>query len=94
MTHRSMNAFGVIALLGLLIGGCASEGTTGSGGTGPAASGATFGTTKNIDRVAAGAVEDSLDACLARIPTNASAGQRMLAEESCRRDQTARPARR
>lgn len=91
MAHRSMNAFGVIALLGLLIGGCASNGASGAGS---AASGATFGAGKNIDRVAAGAVEDTLDACLARIPTNASAGQKMLAEESCRRDQAARPTRR
>ncbi|MEQ1794674.1 MAG: hypothetical protein ABL970_10825, partial [Nitrospira sp.] len=53
-------------------------------------SGATFGTTKNIERVASGAVEDSLNACMARIPKDASAGQKMLAEESCRRDQANR----
>lgn len=95
MTNRAVHAFGVIALLGVLVGGCASDGTTGSAGAGSASgSGATSGTTKNIDRVATGAVEDTLDACLARIPTNASAGQKMLAEESCRRDQAARPARR
>ncbi|MEC4890675.1 MAG: hypothetical protein RI101_11510 [Nitrospira sp.] len=92
MANRSMNAFGVIALLGLLIGGCASDGASGAGSA--SSSGATFGAGKNIDRVATGAVEDTLDACLARIPTNASAGQKMLAEESCRRDQAARPARR
>ena len=33
--------------------------------------------------IAAGAVEDTLKACLARIPTDASAGQRMLATQSC-----------
>jgi hypothetical protein len=91
MVNRSMNAFGVIALLGMLAGGCASDGATGSAGTGSApSSGATFGTEKNIERVAAGAVEDSLNACLARIPTNASAGQKMMAEETCRRDQAIR----
>lgn len=36
--------------------------------------------------VAAGAVEDSLQACLARIPKDASLGQRLIAEQSCRRD--------
>src|SRR5574340_1729205 len=44
-------------------------------------------TTKSGNRAAAGAVGDSLDACMGRIPTDASAGQRMLAEESCKRDQ-------
>ena len=43
--------------------------------------------TKTRNRVASGSVEDSLDACLARIPQDASAGQRMLAAESCKRDQ-------
>ena len=33
--------------------------------------------------VAAGAVEDTLKDCLARIPKDASAGQRMLAQQSC-----------
>ncbi|TAJ08340.1 MAG: hypothetical protein EPO61_09545 [Nitrospirae bacterium] len=40
--------------------------------------------------VASGAVEDTLPACLARIPKDASAGQRMFAEESCKRDEAAR----
>jgi hypothetical protein len=33
--------------------------------------------------MASGAVEDTLRACMARIPALASAGQRMLAEQSC-----------
>lgn len=37
--------------------------------------------------MAAGAVGDTLQACLARIPADASAGQRMIAEQSCARDQ-------
>lgn len=40
--------------------------------------------------VAAGAVEDTLRACLARIPRDASVGQRMLAEESCQQDEATR----
>jgi len=42
------------------------------------------------DSVAAGALEDSLQACLARIPKDATAGQRMVAEQSCRRDESDR----
>lgn len=40
--------------------------------------------------VAAGSVEDSLSACMSRIPSDASEGQRMIAEQSCARDQTNR----
>lgn len=87
MAHRSVPALGMIVLLGMVVGGCASDGTTGSsaanGGGAPAS-------TRNIDRIASGAVEDTLSACMARIPKDASAGQRLLAEESCRRDQAAR----
>lgn len=36
---------------------------------------------------AAGSVEDSLQACLGRIPKDATAGQRMIAEQSCQRDE-------
>lgn len=39
---------------------------------------------------AAGAVEDTLKACLARIPKDASSGQSMLAELGCQRDEQAR----
>jgi hypothetical protein len=48
------------------------------------------GTTKSGNRAAAGAFGDSLDACMGRIPKDASAGQRMLAEETCKRDQGVR----
>ena len=91
MSERSLGLCGVVAVEGLMFGGCASDGSMGASGSGSSSgSGATFGTTKNIDRVAAGAVEDNLNACMARIPKDASAGQRMLAEESCRRDQANR----
>lgn len=92
MRMRSMHALGVVALVSLMAGGCASEGTMGSSATGSASGGGTTATssTKNIDRIASGSVEDSLNACTARIPNDASAGQRMLAEETCRRDQVNR----
>jgi hypothetical protein len=91
MSERSLGLCGVAAFVGLVLGGCASDGSMGTSGSGSSSgSGATFGTTKNIERVAAGAVEDNLNACMARIPKDASAGQRILAEESCRRDQANR----
>ena len=40
--------------------------------------------------IAPGAVEDTLKACLARIPENASVGQRMLAELTCQREEEMR----
>jgi hypothetical protein len=40
--------------------------------------------------VASDAVEDTLQACLARIPKDATAGQRLVAEHSCKRDQESR----
>lgn len=42
-----------------------------------------FAPVSELNVVAAGAVEDTLKACLARIPADASAGQRLLAEQSC-----------
>ncbi len=47
-------------------------------------------TAKSNNRVASGSEGDSLTACTARIPKDATAGQRMLAEESCKRDQANR----
>ena len=37
-------------------------------------------------RIAAGVEEETLDTCIDRIPQNATPGQRMLAEQTCRRD--------
>jgi hypothetical protein len=37
-------------------------------------------------RIAAGVEEETLDTCIGRIPKDATAGQRMLAEQTCRRD--------
>jgi hypothetical protein len=39
---------------------------------------------------ASGAVEDNLKHCLKRIPKDSSAGQRMMAEQGCGRDQESR----
>ncbi|MCP9442801.1 MAG: hypothetical protein NNA20_09420 [Nitrospira sp.] len=45
---------------------------------------------KSGDRVSAGTADDSLEACLARIPSDATEGQRMLAGLTCERDQSLR----
>lgn len=162
MRIPEQKAFVFIALLGLMAGGCATDGTTGagngaaasptpgaapssaapaSGASGTAAAAPKFATaeaaaksvqtdtlrnclamipsnaspgakqvaeesckkdeqarasivgnaaTKSNDRVASGTQGDTLDACMARIPKDASAGQRMLAEQSCQRDQANR----
>lgn len=44
---------------------------------------------KSANRASAGTQGDSLDVCMARIPADATVGQRLLAEESCKRDQLA-----
>jgi hypothetical protein len=46
--------------------------------------------THKLDDVASGAVEDTLKACLARIPDIVSEGQRMLAEQTCRNQEVVR----
>jgi hypothetical protein len=48
------------------------------------------GSAGEISVVAVGSVEDTLKACLARIPKDASAGQQMIAEQSCKRDEETR----
>lgn len=42
---------------------------------------------KSGNRASAGTQGDSLKVCMTRIPADATAGQQMLAEESCKRDQ-------
>jgi hypothetical protein len=61
--------------------------TAGGGSSTPSASSAgTSAVTTGPDRVSQGTQGDSLDACMARIPSDASAGQRMVAELTCKRD--------
>ncbi|WNM60793.1 hypothetical protein [Candidatus Nitrospira neomarina] len=45
---------------------------------------------QGLTQIAVGSVQDTLKACLGRIPQNASSGQLMLAEESCQQVETAR----
>ncbi len=70
--------------------GCAqmNGGSTSGGGssTPSSSSGAASAETTGPNRVSQGTQGDSLSACLARIPSDASAGQRMFAERTCQRD--------
>lgn len=56
----------------------------------PPATGAPGSDTTTESGMAAGSVEDTLQACMARIPKDASIGQRMIAEQSCGRDESDR----
>ncbi len=47
-------------------------------------------TEDGLSITASGAVEDNLKTCMGRIPKDASAGQRMMAEQGCGRDQETR----
>lgn len=74
--------------------GCAQmneSSTAGSTGGAGSAMSTTSGGTASLEntgpkRVSQGTQGDSLKACLSRIPSDASAGQRMVAEGTCHRD--------
>ncbi|MBK9305673.1 MAG: hypothetical protein IPM58_00945 [Nitrospira sp.] len=51
-----------------------------------------FAPLTELDVMASGAAEDTLKACMARIPVSASVGQRMLAEQSCAGEEKTRNA--
>ena len=91
MINRSIGLRSIMAVMGMLAGGCASDSSIGSS-VGESSSGSAMTTVSanNIERVASGAVEDSQNACMELIPKGASAGRGMLVEESSRRDQTDR----
>ncbi len=74
--------------------GCAEMNGGSPAGTGSsgASSTETSPLTTGPNRVSSGTQGDTLEACLARIPGDASAGQRMIAERSCQRDEDNRAA--
>jgi len=77
---------GMMAVLAaaFLTGACATQDGT------PTSSGSSMGggtsASEPQGRPASGTMRDSLQACMGRIPADASAGQRMMAEQSCQRD--------
>ncbi|WP_447979848.1 hypothetical protein [Candidatus Nitrospira bockiana] len=84
MTIRSLSLVSIIAA-GLMLGACAGSDKGGMAGSNGSSMSATSGTN---------AAADPLQACLNSIPKDATAGQRSVAEQTCRRDfgqQDARP---
>ena len=82
--------FGLLALLGasaLIISACATDSKPPADGSaaGPGGQPAAV-----AGQAAAGTFGDTLEDCMARIPKDASSGQRMLAEVSCQRDEEGR----
>ena len=87
VTERFIRDMGMVALVALVVWLSALPTQAvdqPSGVAGPSTS------TGGLGVVASGAVEDTLQSCLARIPTDASAGQRMIAVQSCERDEATR----
>jgi|SoimicMinimDraft_3_1059731.scaffolds.fasta_scaffold55619_2 outer membrane murein-binding lipoprotein Lpp len=70
-------------------GGAAVSSPTSSGG-GAVESSSMNQSSSSKSRIAAGVEEETLDTCLARIPQDATAGQKMMAEHTCRRDYAGR----
>ena len=71
--------------------GCAQMNGGSTGGAGSPSSSTSSRGMINVEntgpkRVSQGTQGDSLEACLSRIPSDASAGQRMVAEGTCHRD--------
>lgn len=83
-TNRFIRHMIMGASLALLVGFPAlpaQAGDQSSGKSTPSAS------TAGLSIAASDAVGDTLKACLARIPKDSSAGQRMIAEQGCGRDE-------
>ncbi len=81
---------GATISLAMLSTGCAQMNggsTAGAGSPTPTTSTGTVGAVNTgPDRISQGSQSDSLAACLARIPSKATPGQRMFAERTCQRD--------
>ncbi len=88
-TRSLLSCFLGISAAALLMFGCAEMQMEG-GSSGSSSSG--YGSTSSAGGpdVASGTYGDSLDACLGRIPSNATDGQRMFATGTCQRDEDAR----
>ena len=80
-----------ISSAALLMFGCAEmQMGGGSSGSGGAGLGSASSAPVSSSDVASGHYGDTLEACLGRIPSNATDSQRMLAEGTCKRDEAAR----
>ena len=89
MTILRMGALLMFAASAAFMGACASPYTESSGPGAPPAE-ALSAPARGAGAAASGTQGDSLQACLSRIPQDASAGQRLIAQRSCERDQADR----
>lgn len=80
----------VMAMAAVWIAGCATQENMPAGSGAQSSSGESRSVTASPANPASGTQGDSLQACMSRIPGGATAGQRMMAEQSCQRDETAR----
>jgi len=78
-----------ISAAALLMFGCAEMQMEG-GSSGSSGYGYGSGSSASSSNVASGTYGDSLEACMGRIPSNATDGQRMFATGTCQRDEDAR----
>jgi hypothetical protein len=79
----------IIWILGVSLGSCLELAVAGAQDRQPATVAPGADATDKAD-IAAGAAEDTLRACMGRIPKDASIGQVMIAEQSCWRDENDR----
>jgi hypothetical protein len=81
-----------ISAAALLLAGCAEMQQMQGGGSGSGGSGYSSGSSASVSSsdVASGHAGDTLDACLSRIPSNSTDGQRLVATTTCNRDEAAR----
>ena len=89
MTIVRMGALLMFAASAAFMGACATPYTESSGPGAPPAE-ALSAPVGGAGAAAAGTQGDLLQACLSRIPQDASAGQRLIAQRSCERDQADR----
>ncbi|MGH7251426.1 MAG: hypothetical protein ACREIK_06175 [Nitrospiraceae bacterium] len=89
MTIIRMGAVLLFAATAAFTGACATPDTESSGPGAPPAE-APSAPARGAGAAASGTQGDSLQACLSRIPQDASAGQRLIAQGSCERDQADR----
>lgn len=91
MKRYQMLGLAMIASAALFVSACATdEGASTGSNSSDSRPASSIMTPVATGRAASGSDEDSLKACLNRIPKDASPGQHMLAEGSCKRDEANR----
>jgi len=92
MRHSIWQMIGLLALISCMAFafGCAQYGGMGKAGNGYSDSSSGAAPATGLNQISAGAQEDTLEACYARIPSNATAGQRKVAKLTCDRDHETR----